>query len=136
MLAAMPEQLEKYTESEQRLIKALTDGPLIYEDAAKAVGISPYILKVGRLEDEGVVLRCGVTPTDVMHITGDYVQYDVREMCIRDSSCFMPSKPSFCCNLKSNISDRRHLSCHSSRHLSGKVPHFARFSAKRQEASF
>lgn len=78
MLAAMPEQLEKYTESEQRLIKALADGPLIYEDAAKAVGISPYILKVGRLEDEGVVLRCGVTPTDVMHITGDYVQYDVR----------------------------------------------------------
>lgn len=78
MLAAMPEQLEKYTESEQRLIKALADGPLIYEDAAKAVGISPYILKMGRLEDEGVVLRCGVTPTDVMHITGDYVQYDVR----------------------------------------------------------
>lgn len=78
MLAAVPEQLEKYTESEQKLIKALADGPLIYEDAAKAVGVSPYILKADRLETEGVILRCGVTPTDVMHVVGDYTQYDAK----------------------------------------------------------
>lgn len=78
MLASMPAQMEKYTESEQKLIKALADGPLIYEDAAKAIGVSPYILKVGRLENEGVILRCGVTPTDVMHVVGDYTQYDAK----------------------------------------------------------
>lgn len=81
LLAAGPEtaeQREKYTESERKLIRALEDGPLIYEDAAKAIGISPYILRTERLENEGILLRCGVTPTDVMHVLGDYTDYNIR----------------------------------------------------------
>ncbi len=81
MLAAVPEtarQKEKYTESERKLIHALAGGPLIYEDAAGAVGVSPYILRTERLENEGILLRCGITPTDVMHALGDYTEYDVR----------------------------------------------------------
>ncbi len=75
MLLNVPENAEKYTESEQKLIAALQREPLLYEEAAHAVGVSPYIFKCKRLEDEGVVIRCGVTPTDVMHIRGDYTQY-------------------------------------------------------------
>ena len=51
---------------------------MIYEEASAAVGVSPYIFKMKRLEDEGVILRCGVTPTDVMHIYGDYTDYDAE----------------------------------------------------------
>ena len=31
-----------------------------------------------RLEEEGIVMRCGLTPTDVMHIKGDFDQFDSR----------------------------------------------------------
>lgn len=76
LLANQPENVEKYTPNEQKLIAALQDGPLIYAEAAEAVGVSPYVFRSRRLEAEGVVIRCGVTPTDVMHIYGDYVAFN------------------------------------------------------------
>lgn len=78
MLASTPENMEKFAPSELKLIEALKNGPLIIDDAAEAVGVSPYILKTKRLEDEGIIIRCGVTPTDVMHILGDYTDYDTQ----------------------------------------------------------
>lgn len=76
LLANQPENLEKYTPNEKKLIEALQDGPLIFAEAAEAVGVSPYVFKSRRLEAEGVIIRCGVTPTDVMHIYGDYTAFD------------------------------------------------------------
>jgi len=76
LLANEPENLEKYTLNEQKLIKALQNGPLMYAEAAEAVGVSPYVFKSRRLEAEGVIIRSGVTPTDVMHIYGDYNAFD------------------------------------------------------------
>lgn len=78
MLLNEPENIEKYTPNERKLIASLAEGPLIFDEAAEAVGISPYIFKTKRLEDEGVIIRCGVTPTDVMHIYGDYTDYSVE----------------------------------------------------------
>lgn len=78
MLLNEPDQSEKYLPNERRLIEALKNGPLIYSEAAEAVGVSPYVFKTKRLEDEGIIIRCGVTPTDVMHIYGDYRDYDVK----------------------------------------------------------
>jgi len=76
LLQNVPENLEKYSPNERKLIEALQDGPLIFAEAAAAVGISPYVFKFQRLEDEGVIIRCGITPTDVMHLYGDYTDYD------------------------------------------------------------
>lgn len=76
VLMHMPENLASYTPSEQRFIKGLAGGPLIYKDAADAARISPHVLKMQRLEDEGIVMRAGLTPTDIMHALGDYVEYD------------------------------------------------------------
>lgn len=78
LLANAPTDPEKYTPNEQKLIRALQDGPLIFADAAAAVGISPYIFSSRRLENEGVIIRCGVTPTDVMHLYGDFDAYSRR----------------------------------------------------------
>lgn len=75
LLQNVPNHLEKFNTGERTLIEALKDGPLIFADAADAVGISPYILKTERLENEGVIIRCGVTPTDVMHVKGDFTDY-------------------------------------------------------------
>ena len=76
MLVNSPANLDKYTPSERKFIKALENGPLIYRDAAAAIGTSPHILNMKRLEDEGTVIRIGMTPTDVMHVYGDYAEFD------------------------------------------------------------
>lgn len=76
LLLNRPEHIEKFTPLEQKLIRALADGPLTYREAAEACGVSPYTFNFYRLEDEGVVIRSGVTPTDVMHIYGDYSDYN------------------------------------------------------------
>ena len=76
LLVNEPSDLKKYTSGEQKLIAALKKGPLMFREAAEAVGISPYVFKTRRLEDEGIIIRCGVTPTDIMHIYGDFTAYD------------------------------------------------------------
>jgi hypothetical protein len=42
----------------------------------QSIGIDIYRLKSERLESEGIVMRCGLTPTDIMHIKGDFSLYD------------------------------------------------------------
>lgn len=67
-----------YTGKEIAFCEALKDGPLILTDAAEAIGTDAYNLNMHRLEKEGVVIRCGLTPTDVMHIKGDYNRYNIE----------------------------------------------------------
>jgi len=67
-----------YTEIERKFCQALKNGPLIFSDAAAAIGTDAYNLNMRRLEKEGVVARCGLTPTDIMHIKGDFTRYDAR----------------------------------------------------------
>lgn len=76
LLVRKPQDLSAFTISEQRFIKALAGGPLIFKEAAEAARISPHVLNMQRLEDMGIIMRAGMTPTDAMHVKGDYVQYD------------------------------------------------------------
>lgn len=66
----------RYEGWEKRFCDALADGPLLYSEAAAALGRDVYSLDVRRLEREGVVLRAGLTPTDVMHLVGDFEAFD------------------------------------------------------------
>ena len=65
-----------YTPEERAFCHALKDGPLILQEAAKAVGKDIYSFSFDRIEKEGVVIRCGLTPTDIMHIRGDFSDFD------------------------------------------------------------
>lgn len=65
-----------YTDREKAFCNALKDNPLPVMEAARAVGEEIYTLNVDRLLKDGVVQLCGLTPTDVMHIKGDFDQYD------------------------------------------------------------
>lgn len=66
-----------YTREEQAMA-ALFAQPQSLEQAGARKG--DYILKsnLERLIREGVLVRCGVTPTDVMHVKGDFTMYDVQ----------------------------------------------------------
>ncbi|MCR5666480.1 MAG: hydantoinase/oxoprolinase family protein [Eubacterium sp.] len=63
---------EQYTESEVAICEALKDGPLSHQQLAAIVGKDAFLLKTERLEDEGIILRCGFTPTDAMVLKGDF----------------------------------------------------------------
>jgi N-methylhydantoinase A/oxoprolinase/acetone carboxylase beta subunit len=65
----------RYTEAELRFCEALQNGPLSIREAAAACGTDIYNFKMDRLLKEGVVQICGLTPTDIMHITNDFSGY-------------------------------------------------------------
>ena len=60
----------------------------------KSVGIDIYNLRIDRLESEGVIMRCGLTPTDIMHIRGDFTKYS-REASILAAHYFMKCLPEY-----------------------------------------
>lgn len=62
--------------NEQKLCFALKAGPLSVQQAADVLGIDKYQLRTRALEQAGIVLRAGLTPTDIMHVRGDYTRYD------------------------------------------------------------
>ena len=63
------------TESEIRLCTLLETGPLNLQQAADALEIDKYNLHTQALERSGIILRSGLTPTDIMHIRGDYTRF-------------------------------------------------------------
>ena len=65
----------RYTDEEKKFCEALKDNPLIIKEAAAAIGKDLYTLNVSRLLKEGVIALCGLTPTDIMHIKGDFTRY-------------------------------------------------------------
>lgn len=77
--ANLPLQLDA---NEKKLCRALEAGPLSVQQAADLLEIDKYNLHTHVLEKAGIVLRAGLTPTDIMHVRGDYIHYD------RDASLY------------------------------------------------
>ncbi|MDY3918900.1 MAG: hydantoinase/oxoprolinase family protein [Candidatus Limivivens sp.] len=65
----------RYTEEERKLCKALLEGPLMAEELAGKLGTEIYFLATDRLEEEGVLMKSGLTPTDLMVVKGDFPIY-------------------------------------------------------------
>ncbi len=68
--------MSRYNQDERELVSLLRSGPCILEQLEQRSELSLYRLNTERLETEGVIMRCGMTPTDFMHIRGDYLEYD------------------------------------------------------------
>ncbi len=58
------------------LCEALEAAPLSVQQAADALGVDKYQLRTAHLEKQGVLIRAGLTPTDLMHVRGDYTAYN------------------------------------------------------------
>ncbi|MGI6238111.1 MAG: hydantoinase/oxoprolinase family protein [Christensenellales bacterium] len=66
----------RYTREEHLICAALKDGALSLEELADRIpGRDLYSLDVARLLKEGVIQVCGLTPTDLMHIRGDFSKF-------------------------------------------------------------
>lgn len=77
-LVREPQDRSRYNNDELALVDALKDGPIILDMVMDEIGVDLYNLKSERLEQEGIVMRCGLTPTDFMHLKGDYEAYDTE----------------------------------------------------------
>lgn len=57
--------------TEKHIMEALMRGPLCLDELAKRVGAMAWqFLPLERLEENHIIQRCGLTPTDVLHATG------------------------------------------------------------------
>lgn len=65
-----------YEDYEKNLIRELKKGPLLLQEAADAIRVDFYSMNTDRLEKEGIIQRFGLTPTDMMHVRGDFTGYD------------------------------------------------------------
>jgi len=63
---------------EQELVHALKDGPLSLAELAAAAHTSVVGIRLKRLEKHGMVMRCALTPTDIMHLSGDYEAWNTQ----------------------------------------------------------
>lgn len=72
----MPDYNIDYTEEEQKILDSLSDGPLSLEQLGSILNCRPFMLPVQRLEQLGIIMRSGLTPTDMTHITGQYDPWD------------------------------------------------------------
>lgn len=61
-----------YSSEERRISAALRNGPLSITELAEAADTTIYEIEIKRLEQFGIVMRCGLTPTDIMHLTGAF----------------------------------------------------------------
>ena len=73
-----PADRSRYSKQELRLIDMLRDGPASVYSLKEERGFSFVGTNTERLEQEGVVIRCGLTPTDFMHIRGDYTEFETE----------------------------------------------------------
>ena len=94
-LVQEPKDLSRYASDEINLIKALRNGPRLIEYLnAEEEGVDKYRLNSERLESAGIIMRSGLTPTDMMHIKGDYGMFD-KEAAELAAAFFTKSLPKF-----------------------------------------
>ncbi|HAD20134.1 MAG TPA: hypothetical protein DCF42_07020 [Lachnospiraceae bacterium] len=64
------------TQWERRFLERLQSGPILLEEAAQMGDRYRLEENLAPLEADGRIMRFGLTPTDMMHMTGDYTEYD------------------------------------------------------------
>lgn len=74
ILLREPDENIQYDAYELDLISRLKKGPVM---PSRDSG-DWYRIRPNRLEQERIILRCGLTPTDIMHIKGDFKSYDTE----------------------------------------------------------
>lgn len=79
-----------YTPEEQKVCELLKEKPLITMDLADRMGLDPHYLKLERLEQDGIIIKSGLTPTDMMILKGDFQKYD-KSAALAALHCIWPN---------------------------------------------
>jgi len=73
------------TDQERLILERLAERPHSLSELASRTGAGHWkLLRINRLEDNHLIQRCGLTPTDLLHVSGEFTRWDVetaRRMC-------------------------------------------------------
>ncbi|MFA6843744.1 MAG: hydantoinase/oxoprolinase family protein [Bacilli bacterium] len=75
-IASRPVRNETIQDCDRKLLQFIAVEPYTLKEASDTLGIHAFLFDVARLEELGLVQRIGVTPTDLLHCEGSYVEYD------------------------------------------------------------
>lgn len=64
-------------ERTREMLRLLEKGPAHMRSLLKGLGVrSPRLIGAGELVSQGVIERVGLTPTDILHVTGEFTAWD------------------------------------------------------------
>jgi N-methylhydantoinase A/oxoprolinase/acetone carboxylase beta subunit len=67
------------TDIEKRIVELVIERPRSLDEIAQRVDVPhPGALSLERLESQFVIQRCGLTPTDLLHVAGRFIQWDAE----------------------------------------------------------
>ncbi len=75
-VAARPYTTENLLDFEKRFLDMIRDNPTGLREGETALGVTGLAFSVCKMESLGLLTRIGVTPTDILHAEGSYVEYD------------------------------------------------------------
>lgn len=73
-----PENLPNLTGREREICRLLRNGPMAADRLAEAMGQDIYTFRTDSLENTGIIIRSGFTPTDAMHISGMFTHFNAE----------------------------------------------------------
>ena len=75
-IASRPRTTEILADADLALLNLIKYKPYSLTEAGKLLDIHPFDFNVAKMEKLGLLTRIGVTPTDLLHAEGSYVEYD------------------------------------------------------------
>ena len=70
---------DSYGEQEREIVRICRDGPVSRFALSRRLGlVHPSLLRSERLENDGVLQRSSLTPTDVLHVPGRFAAWNVE----------------------------------------------------------
>ncbi|MDO5410475.1 MAG: hydantoinase/oxoprolinase family protein [Lachnospiraceae bacterium] len=93
------EELPGFSDEEHAICRALKERPLNMQTLCQMIHIPVYNLDTTHLESENIIMRAGLTPTDIMHIRKDYTAYNAHASQYAASilaGCMEMSVPEIC----------------------------------------
>jgi N-methylhydantoinase A/oxoprolinase/acetone carboxylase beta subunit len=77
-LITKPDNPDTLTDEEQKIITVLENGPESISQLANKIETSIFLLQTENLEKRGIIGKGALTPSDLMHVTGDYQAWDTQ----------------------------------------------------------
>ena len=66
------------SDNDRAFLELLHEGPHSLMEANEKLGIHQFSFNVKRMEEMGLITRMGLTPTDLLHAEGSYVEYSAE----------------------------------------------------------
>ena len=64
------------SENDRKLLEYISNEPFSLSEAGASLNLHPFAFNVSKMEELGMIQRIGLTPTDIMHAEGSYIEYD------------------------------------------------------------